>query len=360
MTTIESVRVRPLDLPLREPFEIALGVQESARNLLVRVETADGVVGVGEGSPLAPVTGETRESAVEIARAAGDVITGRPLADYRSVIETVRETFPGNGAAVVAVEMAVLDAYCRRRDLPLAALFGGEPTGMRTDMTVPIVEHGVAAQRARDAVGRGYDTIKIKCGDTVDESVDRVTAVADAVPNATLTVDGNQGFSPSETRRFAEAVAAAGVTLAMVEQPVAASDIQGMVDVRRALAVPIAADEAVVTPTDATTVCRAGAADVLNLKLAKSGLLESAAIAAVARAADRDVMIGCMLESAVGVHASAHLVSGLGGISHVDLDANRLLADDVGTPSTAPEIEPDGPGHGIDPDVAWAAAGSKL
>lgn len=356
--TIESVNVRPLNLPLRDPFEIALGVQESAKNLLVRVETADGVVGVGEGSPLAPVTGETRESAVQIARAAGDLIEGEPLGNYRSLVETVRETFPGNGAALVAVEMAVLDAYCRRHNLPLAALFSGEPTAVRTDMTVPIVEPQVAAQRAKDAVEHGYDTIKIKCGDGLDESVERVTAVADAVPDATLTVDGNQGFSPAETRQFADRVAGAGVSLAMIEQPVAASDIQGLADVRSAISVPVGADETVFEPADAMAVCRSGACDVLNVKLAKSGLLGGAAIAAVARAADRDVMVGCMLESAVGVHASAHLVSGLGGVSHVDLDANRLLAEDVQERETGPKIEPRGPGHGIKPDLAWAAAES--
>lgn len=358
MTTIESVQVRPLDLPLREPFEIALGVQKSAKNLLVRIETGDGVVGVGEGSPLAPVTGETRESAVQIAHAAGELITGESLGDYRHLIETVRETFPGNGAALMAIEIAILDAYCRYHELPLAALFGGEPTAIRTDMTVPIVEPSVAAQRARDAVERGYNRIKIKCGVAVDESIKRVTAVADAVPDATLTVDANQGFSPAETEQFAEAVGEAGVTLAMIEQPVAASDVHGMADIRSALTVPIGADEAVFTPADAMTICRNDAADVLNLKLAKSGLLDNAAIAAVARAADREVMIGCMLESAVGVHASAHLVSGLGGVSHVDLDANRLLADDVRAAKTGPEIDLEGPGHGVDPYVVWKAGNS--
>lgn len=353
MVTIESVAVRALNLPLQDPFEIALGTQTEASNVVVRVETEDGVVGVGEGSPLPVVTGETQASALSIARETADLLVGHDLAAYRDLVDAVRTALPGNGAALLAVETAILDAYCRRRDLPLAALFGGGLTSLRTDLNIPIAAPETAIERASEAIDRGYDVLKIKCGDSVEASVARIKAVAEAAPSTTLTVDANQGFSPAATRQFARQVERAGITLRMIEQPVPASDLTGLAEVREALSTPVVADESVFDPTDAMAVCRADAADVLNVKLAKSGLLGGAQVAAVARAANRDVMIGCMLESAVGIHASGHLVAGLGGVTHVDLDGNRLLAADLIDRDPGPTIDLTGPGHGIDPARVW-------
>jgi L-alanine-DL-glutamate epimerase-like enolase superfamily enzyme len=357
MIRIESVTVAPLDLGLREPFEIALGVQETATNLLVRVETETGVVGLGEGSPLPPVTGETQASAIAIARAAANSLEGRDLTKYRSIIEELRTSVPGNTAALFALETALLDAYCRERELPLSALFGGPPTELRTDFTIPIVEADVAAERAMAMSARGFTEFKVKCGDAVEASIERVAAVSEAVPEATLSVDANQGWTPAETRRFATVLDDHGIELTLLEQPVHRTDIESLATLRTAIDTPIVADESVFTPADAMRVCRAGAggaADVINIKLGKAGLLGTAAIASIATAANVGLMVGCMLESAIGIHTSTHVVSGLGGFDHIDLDGNQLLAEDVIDDSDdGPRIAIDGPGHGIDPDEVF-------
>lgn len=120
------------------------------------METTDGTVGVGEGSPLPPVTGETQQSALAVARAAAAPLEGRDLANYRDVVGTVRSSLPGNGAALFAVETAVMDACCRSQGLPMAALFGGDPAPLRTDLTIPIVTPEVTRRRAREADEAGY------------------------------------------------------------------------------------------------------------------------------------------------------------------------------------------------------------
>lgn len=350
MTAIDSVAVEPLELPLREPFEISLGRQETASNVLVTVETDAGTVGYGEGSPLPPVTGETQATAVETARAAADLLVGADLEDYRSVLRRVQDSFPGMASAQFAVETAVLDAYCRERGLALAELFGGPPRTVTTDFTIPIVEPDEARQRARRAVSAGYDHLKVKTGTAVTEDVMRLLAVREVAPNAALKVDANQGWTVAETIRFEREMTERGIDLRLVEQPVRADDVAGLARVRREIATPVAADEAVFTPADALRVVRAEAADVINVKLGKSALLGAADVAAIARAANLELMGGCMLESAVGIHASAHLVAGLGDFAYVDLDGNRLLADDVVEPERGPEIDISGPGHGIVPD----------
>ncbi len=349
---IADVRVAPLDLPLSEPFEISLGVQTAAENVVVAVETEDGTIGYGEGSPIAPVTGETRDAAVETARAATDLLVGEDLTDYRARVQDVRSTFPGTTSALLAVETALLDAYCRSRDLPLSALFGSDPGPVTTDLTVPIVDADVARKRARAADEDGFEHLKIKTGSTVVEDVERVAAVHEGAPGAELKVDANQGWTPKETVSFADACDDRGIDLALIEQPVPAADVVGLRQVREAVSVPVAADETVFTPEDAIRVVREEAADVINLKLGKSGLLGSRDIVAIAEAADLELMVGCMLESAIGIHAAAHVVSGTGAFSYVDLDGNLLLAEDVADVNHGPVIEPEGPGHGIVPDVA--------
>ena len=350
IVTVERVTVEPLDLPLREPFEISLGTQHEARNVLVRVETEDGAVGYGEGSPLPPVTGETREAALATARAAGELIEGEPVADYRRLAGDLRSTFPGMASALFAVETALLDAYCRERGLALSELFGGPPRPVTTDLTIPILPPADAADRARAAVGDGFEHLKVKTGAGVTADVERVVAVREAAPDAELKVDANQGWTPAESIRFARTLADRGVDLALLEQPVDAADVEGLARVREAVAVPVAADEAVFTPADAMRVVRAGAADVLNVKLGKSGPVAAADIAGIARGANCELMVGCMLESAVGIHASAHVVAGLGDFEYVDLDGNLLLAEDVIPTERTPTVEIDGPGHGVVPD----------
>lgn len=352
-TQIETVTVEPLDLALDAPFEIALGTRHEARNVLVRVETADGTVGYGEGSPLPPVTGETQAAVIETAREAATLLEGRDAADYRDLVRELRSAFPGMTTALFALETALLDAYCRERGLALSELFGGPPEPVETDLTIPIVDPETARERAVTAAESGFSHLKVKTGDPVPEAVERVVAVRESAPDAELKVDANQGWTPKETERFVREARERGVELALVEQPVPADDLPGLARVRDRVSVPVAADEAVFTPADAMAVVRAGAADVLNVKLGKSGPLAVAEVAAIADAANLELMVGCMLESAVGIHASAHVVAGLGTFDYVDLDGNRLLAEDVTTGvGSGPRIDLGGPGHGVVPDGA--------
>lgn len=350
MSHIVDLHVEPLDLPLAEPFEISLGVQNEAANVLVTVETENGTTGFGEASPLPPVTGETQAAAVATARAAAEILEDRAVGDYRDIVDDLRRTFPGMVSATFAVETAVLDAFCRERDLPLSELFGGTPEPVETDLTIPIVPAETAAERASRAANQGYEHLKIKTGKDVHDDVERLVSVREAAPDAILKVDANQGWTPKETAWFADRIVEQGVELALIEQPVPASDVAGLADARRRVDIPIAADEAVFTPQDATRIVREEAADIINVKLGKSGLLATAEIAAIATGADLDLMVGCMLESAVGIHTSAHLVAGLGSFDYVDLDGNRLLERDVVSTEDGPIHDISGPGHGIVPD----------
>lgn len=350
MTAITNVTVEPLNLPMNEPFEISLGTQTEAENVLVIVETEGGAVGYGEGAPIPSVTGETQRTALTVAENCGKLIEGEEIGNYRRLVDRVWTAFPGMVSATFAVETAVLDAYCRERDLPLAALFGGDPEPVTTDLTIPIVPADVATAKAEQAVADGFEHLKIKTGKDVDEDIQRVAAVYEGAPDVELKVDANQGWTPKETVRFAAEIDRLGIPLALIEQPVLKGDIRGLAQCRGSVDVPIAADETVFTPADAIRVVREEAADVINVKLGKSGPLAVAEIVSIAEAANLELMIGCMLESAVGIHTSAHVVAGTGAFEYVDLDGNLLLAEDVVETTYGPTIDIEGPGHGVSPE----------
>lgn len=350
MSTIEHVEVEPLDLPLSEPFEISLGTQTEATNLLVTVRTAAGTVGIGEGSPIPPVTGETQRAAIETVRELEPILVDEDVGDYRRIARSIRRAVPGMNSVAFAVETAILDAFCRESDLPMASLFGGTPAPVTTDYTIPILPPQDAVTTARQAAEWGFEHLKIKTGSVLDVDIERVKAIHEVMPDIELKVDANQGWTVAETVEFAEAMTDNGIRLALIEQPVRNDDIAGLAACRDQVSIPIAADESVFTPADAIRVVKEGAADIINVKLGKSGPLWAADIVAIARAANLELMVGCMLESAIGIHTSAHLVAGTGAFEYVDLDGNLLLAEDVVDVERSPTINPVGPGHGIQLD----------
>lgn len=351
MSEIVSLSAEVLNLPLKEPFEISLGTQYEASNVLVSVETQTGTTGYGEGSPISSVTGETQGAVLDTTRTAAELVEGREVKNYRSIVDDVRGSFAGAPTANFAVETAILDAYCREQDIAMAELFGGEATSIETDLTIGIMAPADAAANARSAVEAGFENLKVKTGVDVADDVERLIAIAEAVPEAALKVDANQGWTPKETIKFADRVSAAGIHLDLIEQPVSKYDLSGLAATRRRVDVPIAADESVFEPSDAIDIVRREAADVINVKLGKSGPIGVAEIAGIAKAAGLELMVGCMLESAIGIHTSAHVVSGLGCFEYIDLDGNRFLEEDVVPPEAGPTHDLSGPGHGIVPEI---------
>ncbi|ELY38856.1 dipeptide epimerase [Natronorubrum tibetense] len=349
---VDRVDVYELELPLTDSFEISLGSKHRATNVLVELETESGVVGWGEGAPLEPITGETVESAVACAKAGASILEGRDLRDRRGLVAELDAALPGAVSSRFALETALYDAYCRERGIALAECFGGKPEPVRTDLTVSIVDPETAAAETNAALEAGFDEIKVKVGGSVDSDLERVAAVRDAAPDAEIKVDANQGWTPKEAIRFAHEAGDRGFDLELLEQPVHRDDVDGLRRVTETVRVPVAADEAVFTPADAHRIAAEGAADVINIKAAKSGLTDGAAIAEIARGANLEVMIGCMLESALGLHASAHLVAGLGDFSYVDLDGNLSFERGIADVPKGPTHDLSGPGHGIVPDPA--------
>jgi len=327
-TTIRSVTVEPLNIPLLEPFTIATGATTQARNVLVTVTLSDGSIGYGECAPFTPSTGETQATALAAAQGCVELLQGKDAAHWRILSKLVRSVYFSQMTAIAGIEMALLDALTRSYGIPLYVFFGGAATSVETDISIPMVtpEHGY--ELAKAIVARGITTIKIKVGGDIREDVARVEAIREAAPGIGLMLDANQGYTANEALLCLEALDDRDIRPLLMEQPVHKDDYEGLRYVTQHTTVPIAADESAYSAANVAHLIAMGAFNVVNIKLMKSGFVEALDIAAVCRATHTELMIGAMMESRMATSAAAHFVAGLEGFRFVDLDTPMLLAED--------------------------------
>ncbi|MBO8127046.1 MAG: dipeptide epimerase [Firmicutes bacterium] len=327
-TRIKEMRVREFNIPLTEPFTITLGTTYKAENVLVSVELENGVVGYGEGAPFVYVTGETQQTAIKTIEAAKSIVEGKDVTQYRAIAEELARTFRVQTAARMAMEMAILDALTKSWGIPMYQFFGGVSDQVETDMTIPIVPAKEAYEKAKHWAEQGFNHLKIKVGTDLEADVERVEAIAEAAPSCHLKVDANQGYSPKQALEFLSELEKRDIAIELLEQPVPHWDLKGMKFVTQNSGVPIAADESVFSSRDALRVALEGAADIINIKLAKASILDVVNIHAICQSYGLGLMVGCMIESRLALSMAVHMTAGLGGFSYFDLDGFLSLAEE--------------------------------
>jgi L-alanine-DL-glutamate epimerase-like enolase superfamily enzyme len=207
----------------------------------------------------------------------------------------------------------------KRLGLPVYRLWGLDAaTAPQSSFTIAIAENHELEQRVREA--REYPILKIKLG--TDRDMEIVRIVRNAAPDKRLRVDANAAWTAKHAVSMSEFLSDQGVE--MLEQPVAANDIEGLRFVRKRSKLPVFADESCLVATDIAKL--AGAVDGINIKLAKCGSLrEALRMVHTARALDMQVMAGCMIESSLGISAIAQ-ISPL--LDAADFDGAALLSND--------------------------------
>lgn len=327
-TTIQSIIVEPLTIPLLEPFTISTGSVTAARNVLITIKLKDGSVGYGECAPFPPSTGESQETALAAAQGCIDLLKGRDAAHWRTLSHLLHSMYFSQMTVCAGMEMAILDALTHSYGIPLYIFFGGASNAVETDMSIPMVTPERGYELARDTVARGISTIKVKIGGDLREDVTRVEAIRSGAPHLGLTLDANQGYTPNETLLCLEALDDRDIRPLLMEQPVHKDDYEGLRYVTQHTAVPVAADESASSAATVARLIAMGAVNVVNIKLMKTGIVEALDIAAICRASHIPLMIGAMIESRLAISAAAHLAAGLGGFRFIDLDTPMLLTED--------------------------------
>ena len=327
---ITQMKLALLSAPLRVPFRTALREVSAVEDVVVELTDAEGRVGRGEAPPTAAVTGETLGSITAALRGhIGPALVGREFNGLDEIFAAIAGSIKGNSSAKAAAEIAVWDLYAQQCDLPLYKLLGGGKTSIVTDLTISVNEPDVMERDAAYAIAQGYDTLKIKVGESPELDIARLRAVRRAAPDAVVRLDANQAWTPRQAVRILEQMQSEGLDIELVEQPVKAHDIDGLRFVTANSPVPVMADESVFSPSDAFAIMQRHAADYINIKLMKCGGLSNALkIISAAEVYGVECMLGCMLEAKVSVTAAVHLACAKRAITRIDLDGPALCSAD--------------------------------
>lgn len=333
------MRGEPIALPLRQPWTIARGTSAAKTNVIVRLFQGE-EAGLGEAAPNARY-GEDGQS-VLAALDRLEPLLAAAGGDFAGFLDRLGGLETSHPSARAALDIAIHDLLARRRGVPLCRLLGADPERMpRTSYSIGLDTLPVMQEKARRA--EGFPFLKIKLDGRDDRTV--VEGIR-AVTGRPLLVDANEAWAdPLEAAEKTRWMRDLGVIL--VEQPLPAADLDGARRLRARAALPIFADEAVRDAADLPVL--AEAYDGINVKVQKSGGLRPALrMIEAARGLGLEVLIGCMIETSVGITASAHLAP---LADRADLDGALLLESDPfrGAVIEAGRIAlPEGPGLGVE------------
>jgi L-alanine-DL-glutamate epimerase-like enolase superfamily enzyme len=335
----QTISTEVVRLRLRHTWTTTMSSSDYRDNLHLKFSSA-GVTGLGEGAPIV----RYRENAESARQAVESLRQWLSRADPRQFLKIMAEVFrriEGQYAAKAAIDIALMDWLGKNLGLPLYRHFGLDPRDTPvTTFSIGMDKPEVVRQKVREA--EPFPVLKIKVGlKTDEEMIDSVRAAT----KKPLRVDANEGWRDKEEAvRKINWLESQGVEF--VEQPMPAEMLEETRWVRGRVHIPIIADEACLHPRDIPRLVNAY--DGVNIKLMKcGGVQEAFRMIQVARALGLKVMLGCMIESSIGVTAAAHL-SPLA--DYADLDGNLLIANDPYRGVTVERgklILPDGAGLGL-------------
>jgi L-Ala-D/L-Glu epimerase len=332
------MEIEVLELRTKHPFIIARGGQSDYRTVWVRLKDGDGNEGWGEAAPT-KFYGETTETVLAALGTYGTHLPDDPF-DLEEAERRWEELLHRNPAARAALSSALHDLVGKRLGVPLYRLWGLDPAkAPRSTFTIGIDQPEKMRAKVREA--EQYPILKIKLG--TDRDVEILRTIRDTTDRE-IRVDANCGWTLKQTVRMLPVLEEFGVTV--LEQPLPPDQLDGLGEIRRRADIPVIADESCETAADIPPLV--GKVDGINIKLAKcGGLREAIRMIAIARAHGMTVMVGCMIESSIGITAAAHFTP---LVDIVDLDGAALLADDpfVGATIDGGQVSlPAGPGLGV-------------
>jgi L-Ala-D/L-Glu epimerase len=332
------MEIEVLELRTKHPFIIARGGQSDYRTVWVRLKDGEGREGWGEAAPT-KFYGETTETVLAALDTYGTNLPDDPF-DLEETERRWDQLLRRNPAARAALSSALHDLVGKRLGVPLHRLWGLDPAkAPRSTFTIGL--DTPAKMRAKVREAEQYPILKIKLG--TDRDVDILRTIRDATDRE-IRVDANCGWTLKQTVRMLPVLEEFGVTV--LEQPLPPDQLDGLAEIRRRADIPLIADESCETALDIPPLV--GKVDGINIKLAKCGSLrEAIRMIGIARAHGMTVMVGCMIESSIGITAAAHFTP---LVDIVDLDGAALLADDpfVGATIDGGQVSlPSGPGLGV-------------
>ncbi|PZO78509.1 MAG: muconate cycloisomerase [Mesorhizobium amorphae] len=368
MRTIQSVRIRPLVLPLKQPYHWSYGIRESFAVNLIEIRADDGTVGIGECTVAPDQTG----TAAILQRLANHLVGQSPY-DAAPIIDRIfRREYLGHGANIMraanqmfsGIDMALWDLQGRIAGLPVHRLLGGahrEKVGYFYFLQGETAEELARDAAAGHAAGERVFYLKVGRGEALDLEITQ--AVRREIGGARLRLDANEGWGVHEAINMCRKLEKFDIEF--IEQPTVSWSIPAMAHVREKVGIPIVADQAAFTLYDVYEICRTRAADMICIGPREiGGVQPMMKAAAVAESAGLKICIHSSFTTGITTCAEHHIAL---AIPNLD-DGNQIMwqlvqRDIVASPDLAPKngwLEAfKGPGLGFTLDEEWIAEGEK-
>ena len=314
---INQVSVSTVRLPVKAVHAHGIGTFSASTNVILRLGTDAGIVGWGEAAPWAVFTGSPEASAAALLHYLTPLLIGADPFCIEALLARAEATIVHCTEAKAAMEMALFDIVGKALGVPVCDLLGGrvrDAIPLSFSIANPDLDQDLAL--VPHLLADGLRLFKVKTGFAEHrEDLRRLEALAAILPaDAEIRVDYNQGMQPWEAIRRLRDIEQFRPTF--IEQPVPANQLQAMVAIAAALDTPIMADECVFTPSDALAVVSRSAADLISIKIQKSGgILRARQIAAVAAAGGLACYGGDMFETGIACAAGTHLIAATAAIS---------------------------------------------
>jgi o-succinylbenzoate synthase len=335
-----NAELRPFSLPLADPLDTARGTIERREGFLFRLDSEREAVGVGEATPLAGWT-ESQDDCLRALEDAADAVEadGDPESALRDL--DARST----PAARHAFDLALSDLRASREDVPLYRWLGSPKRIESVPVNATVGDSGVeeTVAEAEQAADTGFSCLKVKVGARpLAADIERIEAVADALPTVELRADANGAWSRQQAQQFLDAVAE---TVSYVEQPLPATDLGGLA----ALSGPIALDETLAA-VEFEDALDANPEAVILKPMALGGPREAIALAEQAREEGIAPVVTTTIDGAVARTAAVHVAAAIPDVPACGLATAKMLESDLG-PDIAPvadgrAVVPQGEGNG--------------
>ncbi len=330
---IERIETFRIAVPLTKPFKTALRTVTVAESIFVKITCDNGIAGWGEAPPTLVITGDSLGS---IEAAINEVIKPfllkKNLLNYEAVFQGLKTIMVNNTSTKAAVDMALYDCISQNCGLPLFQFLGGYRNEIETDFTVSVNSPEEMGEDAVAYMNNGFNCLKVKVGiGEIDSDIERIREIRRRIgKDIKIRLDANQGWKPKDAIKAIRKMEDLGLDIELVEQPVKADDLDGLKKVTDSVETLIMADESVFSPKQAFEVIKTRSADLINIKLMKSGgIYQAQMINQMAETAGIECMVGSMIETRLGITAAAHFAASKKNITRFDFDAPLMLAKEA-------------------------------
>ena len=321
---ITKIKTEIKQIELKTPFKTALRTATHVEFLRVYVECDNGFVGIGEAPATKAITGEGIDDILNSIGSIKDLFLSLFPKEALSKLHTTKI----GSSAKAALDMALVHLLSLEAQMPLFNYFGAtDLTPLKTDVTISLNDVSEMLNDASKAYNEGMDILKVKVGSDIVHALKVVKDIADTLPNATILVDANQAWSLEDSLFFIQNVQE--IKIELIEQPVIASDLDGLKMITEASTIPILADESAFDLKDVKEVVESRSADMINIKFMKCGGVSKAIeILEYAREKKLPCMLGSMLEGPYSINMALHLAFAYRDvIKYIDLDSPLLYKE---------------------------------